>query len=216
MASISSQAVVRFSRFSPFIQKAFNFRVTSIRHRNYATEEAQTTQPELTENEKKLMGDVEKLTKDVEVLTEKKTELEDKYKRSLADSENMRKRLTKQIDDAKVFGIQSFCKDLLEVSDILGAATEAVPKEEISENNPHLKSLYEGLTMTKAQLNQVFKRNGLEAVNPLNEKFNPNYHEALFQQEIPNKEPNTVVVVSKIGYKLHERCIRPALVGVSK
>lgn len=128
----------------------------------------------------------------------------------------MRKRLTKQIDDAKIFGIQSFCKDLLEVSDILGHATEAVPKEEISEKNPHLKSLFEGLTMTQAQLNQVFKRNGLVSVNPIDEKFNPNYHEALFQQEIPNKESNTVVVVSKIGYKLHERCIRPALVGVSK
>jgi len=128
----------------------------------------------------------------------------------------MRKRLTKQIDDAKIFGIQSFCKDLLEVSDILGHATEAVPKEEISEKNPHLKALYEGLTMTKSQLNQVFKRNGLEAVDPINEKFNPNYHEALFQTEVPNKESNTVVVVSKIGYKLQERCIRPALVGVSK
>lgn len=142
--------------------------------------------------------------------------LQDKYKRSLADSENMRKRLTKQIDDAKIFGIQSFCKDLLEVSDILNAATEAVPKEEISDKNPHLKSLYEGLTMTKNQLHQVFKRNGLEKVDPLNEKFNPNYHEALFQQEIPNKEAGTVVVVSKIGYKLHDRCIRAALVGVSK
>lgn len=128
----------------------------------------------------------------------------------------MRKRLTKQIDDAKIFGIQSFCKDLLDVSDILGHATEAVPKEELNDSNPHLKALYEGLTMTKAQLHQVFKRNGLEQINPIDEKFNPNYHEALFQQEVPNKDPNTVVVVSKIGYKLHERVIRPALVGVSK
>ena len=70
--------------------------------------------------------------------------------------------------------------------------------------------------MTKSQLDQVFKRNGLEVINPINEKFNPNLHEALFQQDVPDKEPNLVVVVSKIGYKLHERCIRPALVGVSK
>lgn len=128
----------------------------------------------------------------------------------------MRKRLSKQIDDAKIFGIQSFCKDLLEVSDVMSMACEAVPKEELTDKNPHLKGLFEGLTMTKAQLNTVFKRNGLEQVNPIDEKFNPNYHEALFQQEVPNKEPNTVVVVSKIGYKLHDRVIRPALVGVSK
>jgi molecular chaperone GrpE len=73
----------------------------------------------------------------------------------------LRKRLTKQIEDAKIFGIQSFCKDLLEVADILGHATESVPKEEINNNNPHLKNLFEGLSMTKASLNQVFKRNGL-------------------------------------------------------
>lgn len=105
---------------------------------------------------------------------------------------------------------------MLDVSDILEQATSSVPKEEINDKNPHLKNLFEGLTMTKAQLHQVFKRNGLEPINPLNEKFNPNFHEALFQQEVPNTDPNTVIIVSKVGYKLHERCIRPAVVGVSK
>lgn len=71
---------------------------------------------------------------------------------------------------------------MLDVADVLGKATESVPKEEISNSNPHLKSLYEGLVMTEAQLQSVFKRHGLEPVNPLNEKFNPNLHEALFQQ----------------------------------
>ncbi|GLG92425.1 GrpE protein homolog [Gryllus bimaculatus] len=128
----------------------------------------------------------------------------------------MRRRLMKQIDDAKLYGIQGFCKDLLEVSDILGTATESVPKQEVTDSNPHLKNLYEGLTMTEAQLQKVFKRHGLVPVNPLNEKFDPNFHEALFQQETADKEPGTVIVVSKIGYKLHDRVIRPALVGVSK
>jgi molecular chaperone GrpE len=94
----------------------------------------------------------------------------------------LRNRLTKQISEAKLFGIQSFCKDLLDVADVLGKATETIPKEEISDKNPHLKGLYEGLKMTEAQLQSVFKRHGLEPVNPLNEKFNPNFHEALFQQ----------------------------------
>lgn len=106
----------------------------------------------------------------------------DKYKRALADGENLRSRLTKQISEAKIYGIQSFCKDLLEVSDVLSRATESVPSDEISDKNPHLKSLYEGLLMTEKQLKSVFKRHGLEPVNPLNEKFNPNFHEALFQQ----------------------------------
>ncbi|XP_066248391.1 grpE protein homolog, mitochondrial [Euwallacea similis] len=160
--------------------------------------------------------DVEKLNKQISELAEKNSELLDKYKRSLADGENLRQRLTKQIAEAKIYGIQGFCKDLLDVADVLNKATETVPKDEITDSNPHLKGLYEGLIMTEAQLKNVFKRHGLEPVNPLNEKFNPNFHEALFQQAIEGKEPGTVVVVSKIGYKLHDRVLRPALVGVSK
>ena len=122
------------------------------------------------------------LNKEITSLKETNSELNDKYKRALADSENLRTRLMKQIEDAKLFGIQGFCKDLLDVADILGKATESVPKIEISERNPHLKSLYEGLTMTEAQLHKVFKKHGLISLNPLDEKFDPNQHEALFEQ----------------------------------
>lgn len=170
--------------------------------------------PIVSEAEQKLTLEVEKLTNSVAELMDKTKQLDDKYKRALADGENLRTRLTKQIEDAKLFGIQNFCKDLLVVADTLAIATESVPKDE-TDKNPHLKNLYEGLTMTKASLDQVFKRNGLAMINPLNEKFDPNLHEALFQQPVENVDPNTVVVVSKVGYKLHERCIRPALVGVS-
>ncbi|XP_021916412.1 grpE protein homolog, mitochondrial isoform X6 [Zootermopsis nevadensis] len=177
---------------------------------------AETTASEESENEKKLRMETESLAKEIDLLSEKKLELEDKYKRALADSENMRQRLMKQIEDAKIFGIQGFCKDLLEVADILGKATESVPKEEVRESNPHLKNLYEGLTMTQAELHKVFRRHGLIPINPIEEKFDPNFHEALFQQEVQGKDPGTIVVVSKTGYKLHERVIRPALVGVAK
>ncbi|KAJ9596303.1 hypothetical protein L9F63_012670 [Diploptera punctata] len=177
---------------------------------------SETTTSEESDVEKKHKLEIETLTKDIQLLTEKKEELDDKYKRALAESENLRQRLMKQIDDAKLFGIQGFCKDLLEVADILGKATESVPKEEVRESNPHLKNLYEGLTMTEAVLHKVFKRHGLIPVNPIEEKFDPNLHEALFQQEVQGKEAGTVVVVSKIGYKLHDRVIRPALVGVAK
>lgn len=118
---------------------------------------------------------------------------QDKYKRSLADGENLRKRLTKQIEDAKLFGIQSFCKDLLDVADILSRATEAVPKDEITDRNPHLRDLYEGLVITKSSLGQVFKRHGLETVNPINEKFNPNLHEALFQKVAHDEQTSDII-----------------------
>lgn len=169
----------------------------------------------MTENEKKLSKDLVEAAKEVEEFKTKNSELLDKYKRSLADSENLRTRLTKQIEDAKVFGIQSFCKDLLEVADILGHATDAVPQDQLN-TNPELKNLFEGLQMTKASLLQTFKRHGLEPINPINEKFDPNFHEAVFQVDNDKVEANTVMVVSKLGYKLKERCIRPACVGVSK
>lgn len=144
--------------------------------------------------------------------------MQDKYKRALAETENVRRRMQKQIDDAKLFGIQGFCKDLLEVADILSKATESVPKEVLSENNVHLNTLYDGLCMTDTQLQKVFQRHGLEKINPQNgEKFDPNIHEALFQQPLTEgKIGGGVAAVSKIGYRLHTRTVRPALVGVYK
>ena len=119
----------------------------------------------------------------------------------------------KLLDDARLYGIQSFAKDLLEVADILGKATESVPKEELDKNT-HLKNLYEGLSMTDTQLQKVFKSHGLEKIDPVGDKFDPNFHDALFMQPFPDKEPGTVAVVTKIGYKLNGRPLRAALVGV--
>ena len=121
----------------------------------------------------------------------------------------------KQSEDARLFGIQGFSKDLLEVADILEKATTSVPQDEITKN-VHLKSLFEGLEMTGVQLQKVFTKNGLERLEPVDEKFDPFSHEALFQQPFPGKENGTVAVVTKVGYKLHGRTLRPALVGVVK
>jgi len=169
---------------------------------------------EVSEAVQKLTTENEALSKDLASFKEKCNELDDKFKRSLAETENVRRRLTKQKDDAKLFGIQGFCKDLLNVADILERATESVPKDQIG-SNVHLKNLYQGLSMTEGELKNVFKRNGLVLVDPLGEKFNPNLHEALFQQPIEGKESGTVIEVKKVGYTLHDRCIRPALVGVA-
>ncbi|KAI3376632.1 hypothetical protein L3Q82_017065 [Scortum barcoo] len=156
-------------------------------------------------------------------LTEEKTQLEeqlkdmtDKYKRALADTENLRTRSQKMVEDAKLYGIQGFCKDLLEVADILEKATESVPKEEVTAQNPHLKNLYDGLVMTEVQIQKVFTKHGLVKLNPDGEKFNPYEHEALFHAPMEGKEPGSVAVVTKVGYKLHGRTLRPALVGVAK
>ena len=80
---------------------------------------------------------------------------QDKYKRALAETENVRTRYKRQLDDSKLYSIQGFCKDLLEVSDVLDIATKSVPDEELKGGNKHLKSLYQGLQMTGTQLQTV-------------------------------------------------------------
>lgn len=143
-------------------------------------------------------------------------ETQDKYKRALAETENVRQRFQKQIQDAKLFGIQGFCKDMLEVADILNKAAESVSQEELRKADAALKTLYEGLQMTENQLHKVFTRHGLVRLSPAEgEKFDPNCHEAQFVQPLAEgKTPGTVFIVNKVGYKLHERTLRPALVGV--
>lgn len=147
-------------------------------------------------------------------LVEQIKAIDDKYKRSLADSENLRMRMLKQVEEARVFGIQKFCKDLLDVADVLDSALSSVPEESIVPDNPHLHSLFTGLKMTQAQMQTVFRRHGLTQLNPIGLKFNPNEHQAVFVHQDATKPPGTVAVVSKIGYKLQDRTIRPAMVGV--
>ncbi|CAB3364725.1 Hypothetical predicted protein [Cloeon dipterum] len=160
--------------------------------------------------------ELKKLNDELEEERKKSAEFQDKYMRALAENQNTLNRMRKQVDEAKIYGIQNLVKDLLEFSDVLQTALESTPKDQVTENNIHLKNLHVGLTMVSSSLQKVFKKYGVEVVDPLGEKFNPNLHEALFQQEVENKEAGTVVAVSKIGYKLSDRVIRPALVGVAK
>ncbi|XP_069832509.1 grpE protein homolog 1, mitochondrial isoform X3 [Dendropsophus ebraccatus] len=168
------------------------------------------------EKSKKQEDSTEQLAAEKAKLEDQVKEVTDKYKRALADTENLRQRTQKMVEDAKLYGIQGFCKDLLEVADILEKATQSVPKEEIKDENPHLKNLYEGLVMTEVQMQKVFKKHGIIKLNPVGAKFDPYEHEALFHTPVEGKEPGTVALVTKVGYKLRERTLRPALVGVVK
>ena len=201
------------------IQHAINFKYMSTEAKKVEetekTNEVNKSENEIEEKESENVS-MEKYAEMEELLRQSKDEaadFEDKYVRSLAENENVRRRAKKQLEDSKLYAIQSFCKDLLEVADILEKATESVPKEELSKSS-HLKSLFDGLTMTETQLQKVFKSHGLEKVHPLNEKFDPNFHEALFQ--LPGEISGTVAVVQKTGYRLHGRPLRAALVGVVK
>jgi len=218
MRNVCSLRTLRQS-VSPYYSALRNLSAATDSHSTDKSESSGTAdgQANLEECTKKIAELEKVLAEDTEKFKNHIKETEDKYKRSLAETENVRRRMKKQVDDAKLFGIQGFCKDLLEVADVLNKATESVPQDQLTKENPHLTSLYEGLTMTNTQLVKVFARHGLEKIEPSEgDKFNPHMHEALFQVPAPGKENGTVAVVTKIGYQLHERTIRPALVGVVK
>lgn len=133
--------------------------------------------------------------------------------RALAESENTRTRLTRQIEEAKKYGTQNFSKDILSVADILDKAIESIKTDDIEPNSP-LASLYNGLKLTEAELQKVLIKNGLKKIDAHGVDFDPNIHEALF--EVPGDRHGTVTSVSSVGYMLHGRTIRPAKVGVVK
>ncbi|CAD6185932.1 unnamed protein product [Caenorhabditis auriculariae] len=158
----------------------------------------------------------EVLAKEYDEVTTEGNDFREKYQRSLAETENVRRRGIKQTEDAKVFAIQGFCKDLLEVADILEMAVNSVKAEELEKGGKTLKDLHDGVSMTRTVLLKTFTKHGLVPVNPVNEKFDPNLHEAVFQIPPANakQQPGFVEVVTKIGFNLKDRPIRPAQVGV--
>lgn len=133
-----------------------------------------------------------------------------KYKLALADMENLRQRLNKQVEDSKQFAISGFCKDLVEVTDVFEMAMKQITPDSVGQSN------YEGISMIEQRIVAIFKRHGLISLNPKGKKFDPNEHQAVFETPDASKEPGTVSEVCKVGWKLHDRIIRPAVVGVVK
>jgi molecular chaperone GrpE len=158
---------------------------------------------------------IAKLEQQVAELDEQLKSKHEHLLRALADSENARRRAAIDIENASKYAVSKLAKDLLDVADNLGRAMEAVPVE-MRESDEHkdLKMLYEGVMLTDNELLKVFSKHGLTRMEPLGEKFDPNFHNAMFEAPDPSKEPGTVMHVATPGYKLHDRCLRAAGVGV--
>lgn len=151
-------------------------------------------------------------------------DMKDKVLRSYAEMENVIARTKRESENSKKYAVQNFSKSLLDVADNLTRASSVV-KESFSKIDtskdstgavPLLKTLLEGVDMTDKQLGEVFKKFGVEKFDPLNEKFDPSRHCAIFQIPDPSKPSGTVASVVKVGYMLHDRVLRPAEVGVTE
>jgi len=160
--------------------------------------------------------DIENTSEDgVEQLQSEVAQLKDQLLRTLAESENMRKRAEKEREDTARYAVTSFARDLLAVADNLRRAMESVPEDEI-ENHGALKNLMEGLDLTEKELLNTFQKHGMKKVDPLGEVFDHNLHQAMYEVEAPETAPGTVMHVMQAGYVIHDRLLRPAMVGVAK
>lgn len=135
----------------------------------------------------------------------------DLYMRTQAELENLRRRAERDVQNAHKFGLEKFVNELLPVMDSMELGMAATNTEEEA-----VKPLYEGMQLTLKMFQSVLEKMGVAAVNPENEAFNPEFHQAMSMQETADAEPNTVLAVMQKGYVLNERLVRPAMVVVSK
>ena len=142
-------------------------------------------------------------------------ELKDQLMRTLAESENLRKRTLKEVDQAKKYSHISFVRDLVSSIDNLKRALDSLPNDKTKLPEP-IKNLIIGLEIVEKEINSTFEKHNLTQISPLGEKFDYNFHQAMFEVPTEETEQGIVVEVSQKGYLLYDRLVRPAMVGISK
>ena len=155
--------------------------------------------------------DIASLQQQLEVARQQAADNLDKAMRTLADMENLKRRVQKDLDDERKYGLTKFAKELLSVIDSLELGIQAA-----NGDSPEVAKLREGSELTIRQFESVFAKFNIEAINPLGDIFNPELHQAMVMQPSSSVEPNTVLNVFQKGYMLNGRLLRPAMVVVAK
>jgi len=154
---------------------------------------------------------IEQLAQQLTETTRRAEENWDKFVRTQAELENLRRRSEKELQNANKYALEKFSKELLTVVDSLELGLQAAIGEA-----PDVVKLHEGMELTLRQLNSVLEKFSVRAVDPMGEKFNPDLHQAMAMQPSTDIEPNTVVKVFQKGYLLHDRLLRPAMVVIAQ
>ncbi len=154
---------------------------------------------------------VEELQKQLAKAEQKAADNLDKALRVQAEMENLKRRTQKDLDSAHKYGLEKFAKELLSVIDSLELGIQAATSDV-----PEVLKLKEGSELTIAQFESVFAKFNIEAINPVGEAFNPEFHQAMTMVPSPDAEPNSVINVFQKGYVLNGRLIRPAMVVVAQ
>lgn len=151
-----------------------------------------------------------------ERLAREAAEARDRWMRTLAEMENLRRRTEREVADARTYGIANFARDILAVADNMDRALKALDDELREKADAAVKGLLDGVELTERELHKVLEKHGVKRLEPAGEKFDPNFHQAMFEVPDPSVPAGTVVQVVQAGYMIGDRVLRPALVGVAK
>ena len=172
---------------------------------------------EKNENEEVVSEDINdnnNLNSEEDLKKELEQAIEDK-KRALADAENTRRRGIKDLEQSRKYGHISFAREMLSVVDSLESAVNSSPQNK-DQLTDEIKNFIVGVEMTLEQLKQVFNNHNISKIDPQGDKFDYNVHQAMFEKETDEVEPGLIIEVMQPGWSLHDRLLRPAMVGVSK
>tara|TARA_Y100000590_G_scaffold427953_1_gene538719 strand:+ start:535 stop:1113 length:579 start_codon:yes stop_codon:yes gene_type:complete len=147
---------------------------------------------------------------------EKLKTTQEKLLRTMAEMENQRRRFEKEKQEAFEFGGFSFAAESLSLIDNIDRAITSFKNDDNLKNNKDLSKIIDGIEIVKNDLISIFKKNGVESIECINKKFDPNFHQAMLEIENNTKEPGTVVQEIQKGYMMKNRLLRPSLVGVAK
>ena len=175
-----------------------------------ADKKKETEAKEEIQNNNKVEEKKEETTEDKLVI------VQDKLLRTMAEMENQRRRFEKEKQEAFEFGGFNFANESLSLLDNIDRAIMSFRNDENLKNNKDLNKIIDGIEVVKKDLVSIFKKNGIESIECINKKFDPNFHQAMLEVEDNTKEPGTVVQEIQKGYMMKDRLLRPSLVSVTK
>jgi len=179
----------------------------------------------MTKSEKNLLDDTDPNEKEVKKTSDSKKEespeeklknTEEKLLRTMAEMENQRRRFEKEREEALEFGGFNFARESLSLLDNIDRAITSFKNDEKLKDNKNLNKIIEGIDVVKKDLISIFKKNGIESIECVNKKFDPNFHQAMLEIENNTKDAGTVIQEIQKGYMMKKRLLRPSLVGITK
>ena len=169
-----------------------------------------------TETKQEIQNNNKVEEKKEETAEDKLVIVQDKLLRTMAEMENQRRRFEKEKQEAFEFGGFNFAAESLSLIDNIDRAIVSFKNDENLKNNKDLNKIIDGIEIVKKDLASIFRKNGIEPIECINKKFDPNFHQAMLEIEDDTKEAGTVIQEMQKGYMMKDRLLRPSLVGVTK